>query len=112
MESLDGGVKVELSATLSSSLDEGSCFSSTSDASKFFEAGSLGYSRTAEGRRLDGLVLGTDGWKVEPLRVDRVYSSYFADTTLFPPGSATFDCALLMRNTRCEWHAAEDLYLD
>jgi hypothetical protein len=112
MESLDGGVKVELSAALSAKLDAGSCFSSTNEASKFFEAGSLGYSRTGQERRLDGLVLGTEGWKVEPLRVDRVYSSYFADATLFPKGSATFDCALLMRNTRCEWHAANDLYVD
>jgi hypothetical protein len=83
MESLDGLVKVEVAGTSVFEIPHGSCFHSLADASKFFEAGSLGYSETAGGRKLDGLVLGTDDWKVEPLAVDRAYSSYFADTALF-----------------------------
>jgi hypothetical protein len=43
-------------------------------------------------------------WKVEPLAVSRVESSFFADPQRFPPGAATFDCALLMRDIDHEWH--------
>jgi hypothetical protein len=43
-------------------------------------------------------------WKITPLAVERVYSSYFADESRFPPGSVEFDCALLMRNIPHEWH--------
>jgi hypothetical protein len=80
-------------------------------ASAFFEGGSLGYSATAAGNRLDGVTLQTESWAVEPLATDHVYSSYFADQTLFPAGSITFDCALLMRNIVHEWHAADDMYI-
>jgi hypothetical protein len=46
---------------------------------------------------------------VEPLRVEEVFSSYFMDEKRFPRGTATFDCALLMRNIEHEWHVAADL---
>lgn len=55
--------------------------------------------------------LKTHGWRIEPLQVDEVYSSYFADEGRFPPGTVTFDCALAMRNLAHEWHKAEDLYV-
>ena len=38
-----------------------------------------------------------------PLALKTVRSSYFDDTTKFPRGSVTFDCALLMRNIRHRW---------
>jgi hypothetical protein len=56
----------------------------------------VGFS-TSDGDRLDGLALRTHEWKVEPLAVDRVYSSFFESLP------ATFDCALLMRDIAHEW---------
>ena len=55
--------------------------------------------------------LQTAEWRVEPLDVERVHSSYFADEANFPNGSAEFDHALIMRNISHEWHAASDLYI-
>lgn len=112
MQSLDDVVKVELAASLAAELPKDSCFSSIDAASKFFEGGSLGYSATKDARRLDGIELRTQRWKVEPLLVQKAYSSYFADRSKFPEGSVSFDCALIMRNTRHEWHAANDLYVE
>ncbi len=48
---------------------------------------------------------------MEALDVEAVESSYFSDTSRFPPGSVDFDCALAMRNIAHEWHSAEDLYV-
>jgi len=39
------------------------------------------------------------------------YSSFFADEAAFPPGSAAFDCALIMRNVAHEWEGMEGLYI-
>jgi len=109
---LDHLVKVTLSATSSVDLPLGSCFRSLGEASKFFETGSLGYSATSNGERLDGIQLRAQQWKVEPLAVEEVYSSYFADNSIFPEGTSSFDCALIMRNIQHEWHAANDLYVE
>jgi hypothetical protein len=57
----------------------------------------------------DGLELRCENWRVEPLEIDRVGSSYFEDETMFPPGSVEFDCALLMRGVHHEWHGRDDL---
>ena len=112
MESLDGLVKVELSAALSSEMPQDSCFPSIEEASKFFESGSVGYSATTDRQRLDGIRLKTEKWKVDPLHVDRVSSSYFSGNSLFPAGTSSFDCALIMRNIRHEWRAENDLYVE
>jgi hypothetical protein len=53
---------------------------------------------------LQGLELRTLRWEVEPLEVETIRSSFFNDPGRFPPGSATFDCALLMRGVEHEWH--------
>src|SRR5262249_667623 len=111
MQSVDQQVRVEIEGGVPETFPQGSVFSSLSEASAFFERGSLGYPATAVGNRLDGITLQTQRWAVEPLAVDRVYSSYFADREMFPTGSTTFDCALIMRNVAHEWHAAEDLYV-
>ena len=77
----------------------------------FFEPGSVGFSATASGQRLDQVVLTTHGWAVSPLDMERVHSSYFAGPERFPPGSATFDCTLVMRNVAHEWHEGASLYV-
>jgi hypothetical protein len=111
MESSDGEVAVRVRGTPAANLPATSCFSSLAEASAFFEPGSLGYSATAEPGRLDGVALKTRSWKVEPLEVEEVFSSYFSDETRFPKGSVAFDCALLMRNIEHEWQGAGDLYV-
>jgi hypothetical protein len=109
MKSEDGEVAVEVSGHMAEDLPQSSVFGSLSEASAFFESGSLGYSVTSDLHRLDGLELHTEAWRVEPLEVEEVYSSYFADEKLFPQGSVAFDHALLMRNIAHEWHSASDL---
>jgi hypothetical protein len=100
----DGQVRLLVDAALSARLGETSIFQSLSEASGFFEAGSVGYSPASQQGVYDGLELRSATWKVEPLDVRRVSSSFFSNPAQFPPGSAEFDCALLMRNIDHEWH--------
>lgn len=110
MRSDDAGVAVKVKGRIADDLPRSSIFSSLAEVSSFFEAGSLGYSLTSGSNRLDGLKLKTSEWHVEPLEIERVYSSYFADEEQFPKGSVQFDNALLMRDIAHEWHVAADLY--
>lgn len=101
---------LSVEASVADGFPAGSVFESLSEASCFFEAGSIGYSLTSDPAVLDGLELRTKSWRVESLSVEAVYSSYFEDTATFPEGSTQFDCALLMRGIEHEWHAQEPLY--
>ena len=92
-----------------SDLPETSVFGSLHEASEFFARGSLGYSVTTRPGEFDGLELESFTWQVRPLAVERVESSFFADRSLFPPGSVEFDCGLLMRGIDHEWHGRETL---
>ena len=109
MDSDDGDTHVVVDARASAGLPGGSVFLSLREASDFFVRGSLGYSPAAKPDTFDGLELRTYGWHVEPLAVERVESSFFENTGLFPPGSADFDCALLMRDIRHDWRTRESL---
>ncbi|HEV2913475.1 MAG TPA: DUF2071 domain-containing protein [Pyrinomonadaceae bacterium] len=111
MKSADNSVAVRLAANVAHTIPPDSIFKTLPAASSFFEAGSLGLSATSDPQRLDSIALKTDQWRVEPLDVKSVYSSYFADKTRFPKGSVRFDHALLMRNIAHEWLSAPDLYL-
>ncbi len=108
----DGRMAVELRARESDVLPESSCFESLSDSSSFFEGGCVGYSVTREGCRLDGIRLQTDAWQVRPLAVEHVESSFFADESVFPAGSITFDHALIMRDIRHQWHGEADKLIE
>jgi len=110
MRSKDGQVHIRFRATRASCLPTSSSFNSVEEASHFFEPGSLGYSVTKEADRLDGIILSTKNWHVEPVNLEDIHSSYFANENIFPKGSADFDCALLMENIDHEWHTAENLY--
>jgi hypothetical protein len=112
MRSLDGEVAVDLRARRGTGLPPTSRFASVAEASAFLEKGSLGYSETATGDRLDGLHLVTRGWRVDPLDVEHVYSSFFSNVVRFPAGSVTFDSALSMRNIEHEWHLAPPIGRD
>jgi hypothetical protein len=111
MKSVDTKARVEILARIARSLPRTSIFSSLADASSFFEGGALGYSVTSDPGRLDGLKLETKEWRVEPLDIEQIYSSYFSDETRFPKGKIEFDHALIMRNLAHEWHNADDLYV-
>lgn len=100
--------RVVLEAGAASALPPASVFGSLEAASSFFERGSVGYS-PGDSTEFHSLELRSLNWKVEPLTVTRVESSFFDDPTLFPPGSAEFDCALLMREIVHEWHAQQSL---
>ena len=111
MQSVDQVVQVALEGRTGDQLPSTSIFSSLAEASSFFEGGAVGYSVTRDEDRLDGLKLRTSEWRVEPLAVERVYSSYFSDEAKFPKQSVAFDHALIMRNVAHEWHTVDDLYL-
>jgi hypothetical protein len=86
-----------------------SIFQSLEDASRFFQAGSLGYSPSGQRNRFQGLELNCHNWQMTPLAIEAVESSYFDDRSRFPEGSIRFDSALLMRDIEHEWHGQPDL---
>jgi uncharacterized protein YqjF (DUF2071 family) len=79
-------------------------FATLDEASDFFRQGATGYSATRDGRCLDGLELQTSQWQIEPVEILSAHSTFFDDTTRFPTGSATLDCALLMRDVPVTWN--------
>lgn len=100
----DGAVRVVVAGRPVATLPAGSVFCSLTEASTFFERGALGYSATRDPQRFDGLELRSRHWHVEPFSVEQLESSFFDNPSQFPSGSATFDCALLMRGIPHEWH--------
>ncbi|MFI7586231.1 DUF2071 domain-containing protein [Spongisporangium articulatum] len=72
-------------------------------ASRFFETGGPGLSVTREANRLDAVHLHCDRWRVEPVALERVTSSFYDDERRFPPGSVVLDTALLMRDVPVVW---------
>jgi hypothetical protein len=109
MRSRDGKVAVSLRGRSGEQLPATSNFKSLQEASRFFERGALGYSETAKGDRLEGLRLVTKSWRVQPLTLTEVYSSYFSDRALFPSGTIEVDCALIMRDIEQEWALAPNI---
>jgi hypothetical protein len=103
------GLRVELRARDGDSLPMGSVFDSLDDASRFFRAGSLGYSATRKGSSLDAVYLDAMDWRVSVLDVEFARSTYFEDRALFPLGSVEFDSALIMRNVEHEWRRSQPL---
>jgi hypothetical protein len=105
VDSPDDGTSIHVEARVAARLPSTSVFRSLNEASAFFEGGSLGYSPSASGDTCDGLELRTSHWQMQPLDVSRVRSSFFESPDLFPEGSISFDCGLLMRHIPHEWHA-------
>lgn len=112
MQSDDGAARVRVAARIAERWPGGSVFASLDDASRFFRAGALGWSAGHEGTQFDGLELRAAEWKMEPLIVERVESTFFDDRDVFPPGSMEFDSAFLMRGIEHEWHARGRLLCD
>lgn len=109
MNSLDESAHVLVDGQIATSLAPNSVFASVAEASQFFAAGSLGYSPAGGQREFDGLELRTFDWRVEPLQVTHVESTFFDDRDVFPSGTVEFDNALLMRGIEHEWRSRESL---
>lgn len=109
INSRDNHTRVSVSAHLLESFPKTSVFSSLEEASDFFKSGSLGYSTTQSSGRFDGIELRCEQWKVYPLGVEEVHSSFFEDTNRFPKDSVRFDNALLMRGLQHQWVSHKDL---
>ncbi len=90
-----------------SEFPKNSMFSSLEEASNFFKKGSIGYSLTRCSRNFQSLEFKTDNWKVKPLHVEKIDSSYFNNQKLFPTGSIEFDHALIMKNIEHYWIAGK-----
>ena len=99
----DGAARVRVDAHLAGRLSGSALFAGVDEASAFFRDGSVGLSPGRNGVKLDGVELHTGSWRVEPLEIRRVTSSFFDDPERFPRGSATLDCALLMRDLPVTW---------
>jgi len=111
MKSRDEEVKVEFNGTYADDLPKDSIFEKLEDSSEFFRGGALGYSVTRGQKHLDGITLETKEWKVRPLDVEHVVSTYYGDKSVFPEGTIEFDHALIMQDVEHEWHAAPDYSL-
>jgi hypothetical protein len=109
LRSDDGVTRLSVRGRLADRLPASSVFGSLEEASAFFQAGSRGYSATTDPSRFQGMELCCRTWRVEPLEVEEVRSSFFEDRSLFTEGSIHFDCALLMRGIEHEWHGKSDL---
>jgi hypothetical protein len=101
--SRDGTVAVRVEVRTTPEFQGSELFADLAEASEFFRCGSAGYSATRGDRGLDGLELGTDAWRVDPVEIGAVRSTFFDDQDRFPPGSAVLDCALLMREVPVTW---------
>ncbi|MGJ1286554.1 DUF2071 domain-containing protein [Sphingobacterium spiritivorum] len=94
---------VSIFAALSDTFTKDSIFGTLDEVADFFEKGCDGYS--PNGKSFDGLRLHTYQWKVKPLKVDHLSSSFFEDEHIFPKNSISFDNAILMENIEHEWHS-------
>ncbi len=99
----DGDTRVDVTVEPTDELRGSELFTDLAEASRFFQAGAKGFSPVGSGSHLDGMELHTDAWHVEAGRVRSAASSFFDDPQRFPPGSATLDCALVMRNVPADW---------
>ncbi|MBT2473095.1 DUF2071 domain-containing protein [Microbacterium sp. ISL-103] len=70
-------------------------FASLQQASDFYRAGRVGWSRTRDGRRVEPVALSSTEWKVEAARLHHLRSSFF---DALPQGSAVFDSVVVMRD--------------
>jgi hypothetical protein len=93
---------IAVDAVEAETLNADSVFGSLEDVSCFFEQGAVGYS--PNGQKFEGMQLRTSSWKVQPLAVNSVRSSFFEDESAFPKGSVVFDNALLMKQLPHECH--------
>lgn len=97
----DDKTSLSIKAKAAANWNSESVFENLACVSDFFEKGSIGYSPYK--KDFEGLELKAYTWKVSPLDVEKVESSFFEDKSIFPEGSVKFDNALLMKDIEHEW---------
>jgi hypothetical protein len=107
--SQDESVNVSVDVHTADQFQGSELFANLAQASDFFRQGSAGFSATRDQNRLDGIELHTDSWRVEPLEIRDVHSTFFDDQARFPHGSAILDSALLMRDLPATWNLLPSL---
>ncbi len=105
------GPHVSVTGRPAEHLPTDSVFADPAAASAFFEQADTGYSDTRRPDRLDAVTLSVANWSTSPLAVERLESSYFDDSSRFPPGSIALDHALVMRGIHHSWHPQPPLEL-
>ncbi|HZN39698.1 MAG TPA: DUF2071 domain-containing protein [Planctomycetota bacterium] len=105
LRSEDGDTRIAVRGRRAAEMPKTSVFPDVAAASAFFEQGALGWSPAKDPQCFDCLELVSHGWRVEPLAVEEVESSWFQDAARFPAGSVAFDSALLMRDVAHEWRS-------
>jgi hypothetical protein len=101
---VDGELKVLIEGRATDDWPESTVFGSLDEASEFYRGGAIGFSDARTAGKYEGLELRIPEWKVRPLAVERVSCNVFDDPTRFPPGTAAFDNALLMRTVKNEFY--------
>lgn len=102
--SRDGTTRVSVDVGVAERFQGSALFTDLTEASEFFRSGSVGFSTGRDGSCLDGMELDTGSWRVDPVEIHAARSTFFDDQDRFPPGSATLDCALLMRDISAIWN--------
>jgi hypothetical protein len=109
--SQDDTTKVSVEVRVVERFSGSELFADLEQVSDFFRRGSAGFSATRREHCLDGLELHTDSWRVVPVEVNSVRSTFFEDRDRFPAGSAILDCVLLMRDVPVTWRPLPSLDL-
>jgi hypothetical protein len=103
LSSTDGRMQVELRAQVRSEIDPASVYRDEADASAALRHAPMGYSPARSAGRLEVVELCADDWRLTPLSIDRVASSYFDDVRMFPVGSIEPDSAFVMTDVAHRW---------
>ena len=103
VESGDGSTDIELVASVAPWSEE-ALFKSANAAREAIASGHVVWDGEAEGT-LEGVELRSTGGSSQGLQVRRLRSQWFEDPDRFPPGTATLDCAIVVRDADHEWHA-------
>jgi len=99
------GPGVSLSADVEVGDDtwDSALFATPEDASEFYRAGCVGWSRQHDGVTLERVTLSSTAWAAEGARLHGLRSSFFDS---LPAGAAEFDSVLVMRDIPLELSAA------
>jgi hypothetical protein len=97
---------ISIDAKETDSFNPNSIFKTLANVSDFFEKGAVGYS--PHKNKYEGLKLQAYTWRVRPLEVTNVHSSFYENEAVFPKGSIQFDNALLMTKVEHEWKSLQD----
>jgi uncharacterized protein YqjF (DUF2071 family) len=97
----DGATRVAIDTRAATRLVS-ACFAGVDDAEHFYRAGSVAWSPDRHGA-LESVALESSPWRLEPLHVASIESSWFDDERRFPRGSIELDSALVLRDVRARW---------